>query len=131
MAEVTAVTEVEAHELVAGLEARHEHGHIGLCAAVGLDVGILGAEEPFDAFAGEVLGEVDHLAAAVVTVTGIALGILVGEARAHGLHHLVADEVLAGNQFDTLLLALVLLLYNLKNFVVSFHKIFQYLRLMR
>ena len=58
--------------------------------------------------AGKLLHLVHNLAAAVVAVAGVALGVLVGEARAHGAHDLVRDEVLAGYQFNTFLLALVL-----------------------
>ena len=115
------MSQVQAHELVAGLEACHEHGHVGLCARVGLDVGILGAEQLLDAVDGQVLGLVDTLAAAIVAVAGIALGIFVGQAAAHGLHHLLAHEVLAGDQLDAVQLALMLFLDDVKQYFVSFH----------
>ena len=80
VAEVSAVAEVHAHKLVAGLQTGHKDGHVGLGARVGLHVGVFGAEKLFDTGAGKLLHLVDYLTAAVVAVAGIALGVLVGEA---------------------------------------------------
>ena len=92
--EVSAVSEVEAHKGVPRVEACQEHSHIGLRPRVRLHVGPLGAEELLDAVDGELLGLVDHLAATVVALAGVAFGVLVRHAAAHGLHDLIADEVL-------------------------------------
>ena len=51
-----------------------------LAAGVRLDVGVLGAEELLGPVDGQLLDLVDDLAAAVVALAGIALGVLVGEA---------------------------------------------------
>ena len=56
---------------------------------------------------GQALDGVDMFAAAVPAFAGIALGVFVGEHRALGLHHGGADKVLAGDQLDVLLLALL------------------------
>ena len=45
------------------------------------------------------------LAAAVVTLAGISLGILVREYRAGGLEHRFADKIFRGDQFQALVLA--------------------------
>ena len=92
--EVPAVAQVQSHELVARVEAGEEDGGIGLCAAVGLHVGIFGAEKAADTLDGEVLALIDDLTAAVVALGRVALGIFVGHVRAHGLHDLIADKVL-------------------------------------
>ena len=119
--EVTAVREVQSQELVARVEHGHEYGHVGLGARVRLNVGPLGVEQFLDAVDGHLFALVYHLATAVVAFAGITLGILVGEAGAHGLHHLFADKVFRGNQFDTLTLSLILFFDNVENDVVSFH----------
>jgi len=119
--EVAAVRQVETHEGVAGLQAGEENGHVGLCARVGLDVGPFGAVDPADALDGQVLHLVHHLAAAVITRCGIALGVLVRKHRAHGLHHLIADEVLRGDQFDTVHLTAALGGDQIENPGVFFH----------
>ena len=59
-------------------------------AGVRLHVGVLGAEELLAPVAGEVLGVVDHVVAAVVALGRIALGVLVGEHRALRLEHRAA-----------------------------------------
>ena len=78
-------------------------------AGVGLDVGEAGAEQLLGALDGEGFGDVDELAAAVVALAGIALGILVGHDRALRLEHGAGDDVLGGDQLDLVLLAAELL----------------------
>ena len=75
---------------------------------MGLDVGVLGAEERERAVDGQLLDLVDEAAAAVVAGAGIALGVFVGQGAAHGLQHGGADEVLRGDQLDIIALALQL-----------------------
>ena len=48
---------------------------------------------------------VGELAAAVVALAGISLGILVGEHRAHGFEHGFADKVLGSDQLQPFVLA--------------------------
>ena len=50
MAKVSAVGEVQAHESVARVEASEQHGLVGLCARVRLNVSKFGTEKFFDAF---------------------------------------------------------------------------------
>ena len=68
----------------------------------------LGAEQLLDAIDRQLLGDVDELAAAVVALAGIALGVLVGELRALRGHDRRARVVLRGDQLDVLFLAPVL-----------------------
>ena len=77
--QVAAFGQAHAHDGVAGLQQAEEHGLVGLRAGVGLHVGVLGAEQLLDAVDGQLLDDVDVLAAAVVALAGIALGVLVGE----------------------------------------------------
>ena len=77
-------------------------------AGVRLDVGMVGAEELFGAVAGQVLDDVGVLASAVVALAGIALGVLVGEDRAGGFKHGLADKVFRGDEFETVVLAVLL-----------------------
>ncbi len=52
-----------------------------------------------------VLGDVDVLAAAIVALARIALGVLVGHDRALRLEHGAGDDVFRGDQLDFVLLA--------------------------
>ena len=115
MAEVTTVAEVESKESVASLETCHEHGHIGLCTRVRLHIGILCAKQLAEALACDILALVYYFTTAVVALAWITLGVLVGEDTTHSLHHLLAHEVLTGNQLDAFHLTLFLALNDVKN----------------
>src|SRR3546814_3222093 len=52
---------------------------------------------------------VRRAAALIIALAGISLGIFVGEDRPLGLKHRLADDDLAGDQFDLVLLALKLM----------------------
>ena len=106
--QVAAVGEVHAHEGVAGLEHSLERGQVGGSAGVGLDVGMLSAEQLAGALTGDLFGLVDAVAAAVVALAGVALGILVGEHRARCGQYRLADKVLRRDQLDIAPLAVIL-----------------------
>ena len=108
--EVAAFGQAHAHDRVAGLEQGEEHRLVGLRAGVRLDVGEAGVEQLLDPVDGQLLGHVDELAAAVVALARVALGVLVGELAALGRHHRGGGVVLRGDQLDVLFLALVLAL---------------------
>ena len=88
-----------------GLQEAEVDRHVRLRARVRLHVDVLGAEERLGALDGQPLGHVDELAAAVVALARVALGVLVGHHRAGGLEHGAGDEVLRGDQLEPLVLA--------------------------
>ena len=128
--QVATVGKVHAHEGVAGLEHSLERGQVGGSAGVGLDVGMLSAEQLAGALTGDLFGLVDAVAAAVVALAGIALGVLVGQARAHSHHDSRGDDVFGGDQLDVALLAVILLLNSGADFGVilgqEFHGFFDH-----
>ena len=77
--QVAAFGQAHAHDRVARLQQGEEHRLVGLRARVGLHVGVLGAEQLLHAVDRQLLDDVDVLAAAVVALAGVALGVLVGE----------------------------------------------------
>ena len=91
-----------------GFSRPKKHGLVGLRARVRLHVGVLGAEQLLHAVDRQLLGDVDELAAAVVALAGIALGVLVGQLGALRRHHGRRGVVLGGDQLDVLFLAPVL-----------------------
>ena len=103
--EVAAVAEIHAEHLVARLQHGGVDGEVGLRAGMRLHVGVLGAEQLLGALDGERFRDVDELAAAVVALAGISLGILVGQDRALGFENRAADVVFRRDQFDVALLA--------------------------
>ena len=108
--EVAAVGQRQAHDRVARLQQGVVDGGVGLGAGVGLHVGVLGAEDRLGAIDRELLGDVDELAAAVVALAGIALGVLVGQHAALALEDRLRHEVLGGDHLERALLALELVL---------------------
>ena len=106
---MAAVVEAQREDRVAGLEHRHVDRHVRLRARVRLDVRVLGAEELLRAVDRELLDLVDDLAAAVVALARVALGVLVRRHRADRLEHGRPREVLGRDQLDLAALPLELL----------------------
>ena len=106
--QVAAVRQVHAEDRVARLQQREIHRHVRLRARVRLHVGVLGAEQLLGPRDRQRLGDVDELAAAVVALARIPLGVLVGQHRAGRLQHGLADEVLRGDQLEAGVLPVLL-----------------------
>ena len=102
---MTAVREIQAENSIAGLQDGSIGFHVRLRSGVRLHVGVLGAEQLLGAVASEVLDDVGELAATVVALAGISLGVFIREDGARGFEHGFADEVLRGNQFEAFVLA--------------------------
>jgi hypothetical protein len=102
--QVAAVGQVEAEDGVPRLQQGGHRRGVGLRARVRLHVGVLGTEEPGQPVDGQLLDDVDVLAAAVVAPARVALGVLVRQDRALGLHDGDRREVLAGDHLQRRLL---------------------------
>ncbi len=92
--QVPARVQRHAEDGVAGGEQRGEDALIGLTAGVRLHVGEAAIEELPGAVDGEILRDIDVLAAAVVAPPRIAFGVFVRHHAALRLHHGAADDVL-------------------------------------
>ena len=72
---------------------------------MGLHVGVVGAKQLLGALDGDVFGDIDKLAAAIIAPARIAFGVLIGQhaaqCRQHGRRHVI----FAGNQLDAFRLA--------------------------
>ena len=98
--QMAACCEIETHERVARLHQRHEHALIGLAAGVRLNVGVAAAEQHAGALDRERLGDIDELAAAVVSPARIAFRVFVGQHRPLSLEHGARDDVFRGDELD-------------------------------
>ena len=105
---MAALVEAHAEDGVARLEHGQVGGQVGVGAGVRLDVGVLGAEELARPAAGQVLGLVDDLVAAVVALARVALRVLVGEHRPGGGHHRSRGEILRRDELQGGVLPLLL-----------------------
>jgi hypothetical protein len=106
--EVAAHRKGHPHDRVARLEEREVDREVRRRAGIGLDVGVLDAEEPPRALAGQRLEAIDDLLALVVALAGVALGVLVREHAPHRLEHGRRHVVLGGDEADRRRLALEL-----------------------
>ena len=102
--QVPAMRQRHAHELAARRQEHHERREIGLRARVRLHVGVRRAEQLLQPVDGQLLHLVHHLAAAVVPLARVPLGVLVGERRAHRVDDGAAREVLARDELEAVLL---------------------------
>ena len=105
-----------------GPEQGQHHALVGLGPGVGLHVGERAVEEFLRPRDGQTLGHVDEFAAAVVASRRIALRVLVGEHRTLRFQHCARDDVLRGDQLDSVLLAVQLLLDAVGEGVVGFRQ---------
>lgn len=88
---MTAFGQTHAHDGIARLKQGEEHRLVSLRTGVGLYIGERSPIELLYTVDGKLLDEIDVFAAAVVSLAGVAFGILVGELRA--LHGHQAGEV--------------------------------------
>ncbi len=109
--QVTTMRQTHAENGVARIEQRQIDRTVGRRAGVWLDVGVIGAEQRLGAVDGELLDLVDVLAATVITLARITLGVLVGQAATLRLHHPLAAVVFRGDQLDVRFLALLFLIH--------------------
>ncbi len=106
MRQVAAVIEAHAQYRLARLHQRQIDRGVSLRTRMRLHIGEVGAEQLLGAIDRELLGDVDELAAAVVALAGIPLGVFVSQHRTLGRQHAPAGVVFGGNQFDMIFLAL-------------------------
>ena len=98
--QVAPVSELHAHKGVARDEEREVRSRVRLGPRVRLHVRVLGPEELLGSLDGEVLGDIDELAAAVVAAAGVPLGVLVAQRSAQRGEHRGRGEVLRGYELD-------------------------------
>src|SRR5437667_246174 len=106
--EVAAVRERHAEQRIARTQRRRVNRLVGLRARMRLHVRPRPAEQLLGALERNGLDHVDVLAAAVVALAGVALGVLVGELGTVRDQHGRADVVLGGDQLDVVVLPAVL-----------------------
>jgi hypothetical protein len=104
--QVAARRQIEPEERIARLQQGEEDRLIGLAArGIRLHIGEFAVEQLADALDRQFLGDVDELAAAVIALSGIALGVFVGHHRALRLENGAGDDVFRSDQLDLVALA--------------------------
>jgi hypothetical protein len=116
---VSARRQPKAHDGVAGLAERQIDREVGRGAGVGLDVGVLGAEQRFGAGDAQLLDLVDELLTLVVATAGIAFAVLVRQRRAERFEHRRRGVVFTRDEANLVSLALVFLFEERENLRVD------------
>ena len=98
--EVTTVGEIHRQNLVAHFQHRKIDCHVGLRAAVWLDVYMFCAEQSLGSIDRKRFDGIDIFTAAVPAFTGITLGVFVGQHAALRFHHRAAGEIFRRDQLD-------------------------------
>ena len=92
----------------------------GAGAGVGLHVGVGGPKKLLCALDGEVFGDIDKFAPTVVALSGVALGVLVGEHAALCFEDRVGNKVLTGDHLEGAALATEFFIENVLDLRVNF-----------
>ena len=104
---------------VAGLAERQIDREVGRGAGVGLDVGVLGAEQRLGAGDAQLLNLVDELLTLVVATAGIAFAVLVRQRRAERFEDRRRGVVFTRDEANLVSLALVFLFEERENLRVD------------
>ena len=118
--QMAAVGQVHPQHHVAGLQHGEINRRIGLRAAVGLHVGVLGVEQLFGPVTGNILGYIHILTAAIVAPSRITFRIFVRQRGTHRLQNSRRNKIFRSDQFNMHALALHFVRYGLKNFGIHF-----------
>ena len=118
MCQMPAMIQIHTHNRVAGLTDRKLHRHIGLCAGMGLYIGIFTAKQFLRPVNCQVFYHIHTLTSAVIPLPRIAFRIFIRQGAAHGRHHCFAHPVLRGNQLNMAVLPCLFVLNGPGNFRV-------------
>ena len=108
MGKMAAISQVHAHYCIPRSQQGKEHCHIRLSTGMRLHVGITGTKQLLGTVNGQLLHHIHMLAATIITLARITLGILVGQHAALGSHYCRADNILRSNQLQFVALAVQL-----------------------
>src|SRR6516225_3666353 len=92
--------ERQPHDRITGFEQRDEDSLVGLGARMRLHIGEWATEELLGPLDRKYFGDIDERASAIISATGIALGVFIGHHRALSFQHRPRDDVLTGDKFD-------------------------------
>ncbi len=119
---MTTMRQIHSKDGITRLADRHIHRHISLGTGMGLNIDVFGTEQFFRPVDGQLLGDINHLATAVITLTRIPFSIFIGQYRALCFQHSLADKIFRGNKFEAVFLTLGFFAQNFGNFRIKISK---------
>ena len=93
MSKMTSLRQIESHKCISRFKYSHHNCHIGLCSGMRLDIGILGIINLAQSVNSQLLNLINHLATAIISLSGVTFCIFVGTYRPHCFHNLSGDIV--------------------------------------
>ena len=111
MRKMTAMGQIHAENRIAGVKKRKINGKVRLCAGMGLNICMFRTKELFDTITGKIFNLVNAFTTAVVTLSGVAFCVFVGEMAAHCRHNGFADEVFGCDELEVAALTCKLLFH--------------------
>ena len=123
MSQVSALGEAHSEHRVAGIQKRKINCKICLRARMGLHIDVFRAKKFFCSVSGDILHNINALTAAVISFSGIALGIFIRQNRTHCLQNGFRNDILGCDKFNVVTLPVKFLLHCLSDLGVVIAKI--------
>ncbi len=120
MGKMTAVGQIHCENSVANFECRKIDCHVGLSAAMGLDVDVFGAEQLLGPIDRQLFNRVHILTTPVPSFSRIAFRVFVRKDAALCFHYGAAGEIFRRDQFDIFALAFFLRRDRVENLRIDF-----------
>ena len=123
--QMSAVIQVHAHDRISRIQYGKLYRHIGLCAGMGLYIGIVTAKQFFGAFNCQILYHIHTVASAVISLGRIPFRIFIGKYASHCGHNSLAHPVFRSNQLNMAVLSFLFVHNRLCDFRVGLLNIVQ------
>ena len=115
---MAALGKIHTHYGIAGIKKSKVYSYIRLSTRMRLNICEFGTEKLLSSVARDVFHYINILAAAVVTLAGIALGVLVCKNAAHSRHNCRRNDVFARYKLYVSLLTGKLQIHSLAHFFI-------------
>ena len=119
MSEMSTVRKIHCQNSVARFNGGEINRHVGLRAAMRLDVHVLGTEQSLGPIDRKLLRNIDIFTTAIPALARITFRVLVGQHAALRFHHRAAREIFRCNQLDILALPLFFGTDRIENFGID------------
>ena len=112
MGEVSTMGEIHAQHLVAGVQCGKINSHICLAAGMGLNISIFRLKQFPGSVDCQIFYNIGIITTAIIALTGIPFGILIGEDRTLRLKYCLTDDIFRSNKFKIVALTIQFISYS-------------------
>ena len=118
MSQMTAISQVHAHNGIARGQQSKENCHICLCTGMRLYICIIAAKQLFGTISCQIFYHIHALTSAIISFSRITFCIFVGQGASHSSHNCFTYPVFRSNQFNVTVLSFLLLNNSLCNLLI-------------